>query len=335
MTKIINGVLNDYLPKIIGGLKMKIVCFGGGNGIPKALLPGLKKQDAEITTVTSMADNGGSTGQLRKDFNVLPPGDIRRHLISLSQAPQWKKDLFAFRFGHEEFDGGHKGHSFGNIFIAGLEYVLKDYEKALVIVHEFLEIKGQCLPATVGKTQVCAELENGEVVEGEDEIDVPKKHEASLKIKKIFLKPEVDAYKPALDAIDAAEMILIGPGDLYSSLLPCFLPEKMAEHVKKSAAKKIFICPAMTKIGETDNFSIEKFADEVEKYIGCGLDAVIYNCGKPEKNRIDEYKKDEPSAGEPLTGNKDGKFVGVDILAESGGIVYDTDKLVKAIMGLK
>ena len=227
---------------------MKIVCFGGGNAMPKAVLAGLKKYDVDITTVTLMVDSGGSTGQLRRDFNVLPPGDIRRHLLALSNASQLKKDLFAFRFGHEEFDGGHKGHSFGNIFIVSLEYLLKDYEKALDVVHQFLEVKGRCLPATVEKTHVFAVLDNGETVEGEDEIDVPKKHDPNLKIKEIFLKPDVKAYPPVLDAIKQADLIVIGPGDMYSSLLPCFLPKGMVEALKESKARKVFICPPMTKL---------------------------------------------------------------------------------------
>ena len=119
----------------------KIVCLGGGNVVPKLLLEPLKKYPVKITGVTSMVDNGGSAGQLREDFNVLPPGDIRRHFIALSNAPQWKKDLFKFRFGREEFEGGHKGHNFANVFIGGLEYILKDYRKVLKIVHDFMELK--------------------------------------------------------------------------------------------------------------------------------------------------------------------------------------------------
>lgn len=316
---------------------MNIICFGGGNAMPKAVLPGLKKHGLNITTVTSMVDNGGSTGQLRKDFNVLPPGDIRRHFIALSQAPSWKKELFAFRFGHEEFGGGHKGHSFGNVFIAGLEYVLKDYEKTLEIVHDFLEINGKCLPATIQKTQVHAILENGQTVEGEDEIDVPKKHNASLRIEKVFLNPAVEAYKPVLGAIDEADMILIGPGDLYSSLLPCFLPAKIANHAQTTKAKKVFVCPAMTKIGETGGFSVKTFADEVEKYLGCSLDYVIYNSTAPDRKRVDDYKKEDSSVDELVMVDRNldtRKFIGADILSNSGPIIHDSDKLANIVLKL-
>ncbi len=312
----------------------KFVCFGGGNAMPKAVLSGLKKYGFDITTVTSMVDSGGSTGQLRKDFDVLPPGDIRRHLLALSQAPQWKKDLFAFRFGHEVFDGGHKGHNFANIFIAGLEYILKDYGKALEITHQFLEVKGRCLPATIGKTNIFAVLENGAIAEGEDEIDVPKNHDGNLKIEKIFLKPEAEAYKQALDAVKQADAITIGPGDLYSSLLPCFLPKGMQDAMKASGAKKIFICPAMTKFGETNGFTVLDFANEAEKYAGCELDFVIYNTGAPSDERVNSYKEKEPSIRNlvEVNGGLDkGKFIGADILADSGDIVYDPGKLSRVI----
>ncbi len=315
---------------------MKVVCFGGGNALPKAVLSGLKKYNIEITTITSMVDSGGSTGQLRKDFDVLPPGDIRRHLVALSEAPKWKKDLFNFRFGHEDFGGGHIGHSFGNVFIAGLEYILKDYEKVLEIVHEFLEVKGRCLPATIEKTNLYAVLENGEVIEGEDEIDVPKKHDPNLKIKEIFLEPKVKAYEKAVEAVEKSDGIVIGPGDLYSSILPCFLPEGMSDAIRKSWAKKIFICPPLTKLGETNDFSVLDFEREVEKYIKSQLDFIIYNTQIPSEERIQKYKKKEKWVQGIVkiddTLNKE-KFIGANLLTNSEeDIVYDTDKVAKLII---
>ncbi len=314
---------------------MKVVCFGGGNAMPKAVLKGLKNYDVDVTTVTSMVDSGGSTGQLRQDFNVLPPGDIRRHLLALSNAPQWKKDLFGFRFGREEFEGGHKGHSFGNVFLAGLEHTLQDYEKVLDVAHQFLEVKGRCLPATVEKTHVFAVLENGEIVEGEDEIDVPKKHDGNLNIKEIFLKPEVSAYPPVLDATAQADLIIIGPGDLYSSLLPCFLPKGISEAIRESKAKKIFVSPAMTKFGETNDFSVLDFSNEVEKYIHCKLDYVIYNTEIPPEERINKYKEEESSVIKVVEANavSDSRCVGERLLT-SDSVVYDPSKLSFVIMKL-
>jgi len=317
-------------------MALKIVAFGGGNAMPKAVLAGLRKLNVEITTVTSMVDNGGSTGQLRKDFNVLPAGDIRRHLIALSAAPQWKKDLFAFRFGHEEFGQGHRGHSFGNVFLAGLEYITNDYGKALQIAHEFLEVKGKCLPATIDKVQLMAELENGQVVEGEDEIDVPQKHNSKLRIKRIFLKPEAKAYSAVIEAIKNVDVITIGPGDVYTSSLPCLLPKGIVEALKSTKAKKILVCNAMTKLGETQGFTVKDFAAETEKYMKCALDFVLFNTALPD-SRIASQRKEEPMQLGPVKINKglsSAKFIGKDLLRNSGLVVYDADKVAAAIIEL-
>ncbi|MCK4919179.1 MAG: YvcK family protein [Candidatus Pacebacteria bacterium] len=314
-----------------------VVCFGGGSAMPKAILSSLVNYPVKITSITSMVDNGGSTGQLREDFGVLPPGDIRRHILALSNAPQWKKELWNFRFGREVFDGGHKGHNFANVFMTGLEKNLGDYGKVLEFVHEFMEVKGNALPATVEQTQICAELENGEIVKGEDEIDVPKTHNPNLKIKKVYLNPKVESYKPSLDAITNADLIIIGPGDLYSSIIPCFLSKEISQAFQKSKAKKIYVCNTMTKLGETNNFSISDFSNEVEKYIGTTLDFVIYNTKTPSTKIIKEYKKQQPTVLEIVKSDiemNEKKFIGKDVLEDSGAIVYDSKKIVELIMSL-
>jgi len=318
-------------------MNKKAVCFGGGSAVPKTILTPLKRYSVDITAITSMVDNGGSTGQLRADFNVLPPGDIRRHILALSEAPDWKKEFWQFRFGREIFSGGHKGHSFSNAFIAGLEISLKDYSKVLEVVNEFMEVKGKALPATVKQTQVYAELENGEIAKGENEIDVPQKHNPDLKIKRVFLEPEANAYQPSLDAIIEADLIIIGPGDLYSSIIPCFLMKGMKEAFNKTKAKKIMVCNTMTKHGETNNFSVLDFANETEKYIGCPLDFVIYNAKIPPMERINKYKRREPGILDVVkidNGLNDKKFIASNILINDGLIVYDPDELIKIIMRL-
>lgn len=316
----------------------KIVCFGGGNALPKVVLTELKRYSVEITSVTSMTESGGSTGQLRKDLNILPPGDISRHLVALSKAPRWKKGLFYSRFGREKFPGGHIGHRFGTIFIAGLEYLLKDFEKALQFTHEFLEVKKhQALPATLRKTHIWATLENNQTIKGEDEIDVPKRHNPKLRIKKVFLRPKAEAYSPVLRAIKKADLIVIGPGDLYSSLIPCLLPKGIRETIRKSKTKKAFICNIMTKLGETNGFSVLDFANRIEKYMGCPLDFVLYNTRIPDKKRIKEYKKEEPLILDLVKIDKKldrKKFIGKNLLTKSGQIVHDSNKVVKILLKL-
>ena len=306
--------------------------------MPKAVLSELKKYPVHITSITSMVDDGGSSGQLRKDFNILPPGDIRRHILALSDAPNWKKKLWDFRFGHETFDGGHKGHNFANVFIGGLEHATGDYRITLEIAHNFLEVKKhRALPATIDKTQLVALLENGKEIFGENEIDIPKKHNENLKIEKIYLKPEAKAYLPVLKCIKRSDIIIIGPGDLYSSLLPCFLPQGISRAIKKSQAKKILVCNVMTKRGETNGFSVLDFANETEKYFGCQLDFVIYNSQIPSVKRIKETIKKEPYLQKLVAINKNldkKKFIETKILEKNSPLAYNSAKLIKVIMGL-
>lgn len=315
--------------------KQKIVCFGGGSAMPKVILSELKKHPIELSGIVSMVDSGGSSGFLRKELKVLPPGDIRRVFLSLSKAPKWKKDLFDFRYGKEKLDG-HQGHSVGNIFIAALESVNNDYGKALKQLHKFLEIKGKVLPATIEKTNLYAVLEYGKIISGETNIDIPK-HNPNLKIKKLRLQPKAKAYPPAIQEIKKADLIAIGPGDLYSSLIPIFLIDGIVETIQKNKAKKVFICNAMTKIGETNDFSVLDFTKEIEKYIGCPLNSVIYNNKIPEKKRIERYKKEHPELLNLVRVDKNldrKKFIGKNLLQKEGEIVYNSKKVVKEILNL-
>lgn len=312
----------------------KVVCFGGGNGIPKLILEPLKDLNIDLIAVSSMADCGGSAGAIREEFNVLSPGDIRRHLLALSEAEDWKKKLWNFRFAKDiEISPLHKGHNFANVFIGGLESLLGDYEKVLAICHEFLKVKGTVLPATLDKVQVIAELEDGSLAEGEDEIDLGQNHNRNLSIKRAYLDPKGKVYAKTADAIKAADYIVIGPGDMYSSIIPCFLSSEMKDAVRKSKAKKIFICPAMTKLGETQGYSVKDCADKVEEYLGASLDLVIYNNNISDKKRIEKFKEemkdefvlDPPQFNSSL--DKD-KFIGKDLLLESGEMKYDKKKLI-------
>ena len=315
-----------------------IVCFGGGNLIPQVLLEPLKKYPVKIFSVTSMTDNGGSTGQLRKDLGILPAGDISRHLVALSNAPQWKKDLFYLRFGRERFVGGHVGYRFGTLFISLTEYITKDFKKALEVASNFLELKKhKALPATINKVQLMAELEDGEIIKGEDEIDIPKRHNPKLRIKKLFLRPKAKIYLETKKAIMGADIIILGPGDLYSSVVPCLLPEGMKEVFKKTKAKKILICNTITKLGETNNFSVLDFTREIEKYIGCPLDFILYHNKKIRKETIKKCKKVIPLALNPVQINKNlpkTKFIGDDFLVKKGFPTFNSKKIINRIFKL-
>jgi len=314
--------------------KMKIVCLGGGNLVPKVLLGPLKKYPVRLTGITSMVDNGGAVNVFRKQFNVLPPSDIRRHVLALSNASKWKKDLWTFRFGNESYGAWHKGQNFANAFIAGLEFNLKSHSKAMAIVSEFMELgDNRALPMIIEKTNIFAEMENGQIIEGECEIELAQNHNANLKIKKLFQKPESKMFSEAKKAVLEADLIIIGPGDLYSSTIPCFLPKDAPAIIKKAKGKKILISNSISRKGETQGFSIGSFAAEVEKYMGSPLDFVLYHNKPINADLMAKYAKEEAMVCEPLKIDSDlpkDKFIGADIL-KKGEFAYDPQKVISNI----
>jgi uncharacterized cofD-like protein len=269
---------------------------------------------------------------LRKEYKIISPGDIRRALIALANTSPVIEELFNFRFQ----TGFLKGHNFANLFITALELRTGDYGKAIKEVSKFLHIKHEVLPATLDNSHLYAILENGKVVCGETNIDIPK-HNGNLKIKKLFLKPKAKAYPKSLEAIKSADLIVIGPGDLYSSLAQILLTEGIPETIQKSKAKRVYICNLMTKYGETNNFSVFDFTKEIEKYIGCRLDYVIYNNFIPKKERVRKYKKEHPELLDLVKIDKNlpkPKFIGKNLLLKSGPIEHDPKKVVKILISL-
>lgn len=311
----------------------KIVCMGGGNAMPKAVLTGLKNYPVKISAICAMLDSGGSAGRLRKDFNIVSPGDIRRALIALSNTSPVIEELFNYRFQA----GKLKGHNFANLFITALELATNSYDKTIKEVSRFLNVKHRVFPVTLDNANLYAVLSNGKTVFGETNIDIPK-HNRKLTIKKVFLKPKARAYPKAIEAIKKADLIIIGPGDLYSSLSQILLTEGIPEAVKKSRAKKIYICNIMTKAGETNKFSVSDFAREIEKFLKEDLDFVIYNNKKPSSERLKKYKKKHPellnlvAIDKKMPLNK--KFIGADIILSSGEVSHDSKKLAKIILSL-
>ena len=324
----------------------RIVCFGGGNAMPKTVLTGLKNYPVKLSVICAMLDSGGSAGRLRKDYKIVSPGDIRRALITLANTSSVIEDFFDYRFKTGEF----KGHNFANLFITALELATNNYEKTIKEIGRLLNIKHEVLPATLDNANLYAVLENGKIISGETNIDVPK-HKGNLKIKRAFLRPKARAYPRAITAIKKADLIVIGPGDLYSSIAQILLTEGMSEAIRKSKAKKVYICNLMTKYGETNNFTVLDFVKEIEKYLQGPVDYVVYNTKQPSEKRLFNYKKtyNPPFVSEKslhsapilldlvkfdkgMTQNK--KFIGVDLLPLSGPIIHRPDKLAKVIMNL-
>lgn len=313
-------------------LNKKIVCLGGGNAMPKTVLTGLKKYPVKISVICAMLDSGGSAGRLRKDYKIVSPGDIRRAFIALANTSPIIEDLFNYRFQAGEL----KGHNFANLLITALEFSAGDYEKTIKEVSKLLNIKHQVLPVTLDKANLHAILENGQIIRGETNIDIPK-HNGNLKIKKVFLKPKARVYPKALEVINNADLITIGPGDLYSSLAQILLTEGISEAIRKSKAKKVYICNLMTKYGETNNFTVLDFATEIEKFLGGNLDYVIYNIFFPSKENIKKYRREHPELLNLVKINENlpkGKFIGKNLLSSSGAVIHDPNKLAKIILNL-
>lgn len=310
----------------------RIVCLGGGNAMPKAVLSGLKKYPVKISAVCAMLDTGGSAGRLRRDYKIVSPGDIRRAFLALANTSPIIENLFNYRFEN----GQLAGHNLANLFITALELATNDYQKVLSEMGKLLNVSHQVLPVTLEKSTLFAVLEDGKIIAGETNIDKPK-HNGRLKIKRVFLRPQIKAYPPALKAIKEADLIVIGPGDLYSSLAQILLAKGISETIKKSKAKIAYICNLANKYGETNDFSVRKFSDEIEKYLGQELDYVVYNNFVPIDSRIKKYLGQHPELIS-LVGVDPGlpreKFLGRNLLPDRGLIEHDSQKLVKVIVKL-
>ncbi|MBU1147259.1 MAG: YvcK family protein, partial [Candidatus Omnitrophica bacterium] len=203
---------------------------------------------SNITAIVTVADDGGSSGRLREQFDILPPGDIRNCLVALADTEPLMRDLFQFRFGNES---ELKGHSFGNLFITALSKVTGDFEKAIKESSKVLAIRGKVIPSTFDKVQLVAEHHNGQKTKGETKIV-----EQQSPIKRIFLDPvNCTPSKESFEAIDDADIIILGPGSLYTSVIPNLLVTGIADRVALSPAPKVYVCNVMTQPGETDNYT--------------------------------------------------------------------------------
>ena len=256
--------------------------MGGGTGT-FVVLSGLKQHDVDLGVIVNMMDSGGSTGRLRVQLGVLPPGDIRQCFVALSEAPDLWRRLFLYRFE----SGDLEGHNFGNIFISALEKVSKNYDEVLETAGFVLKTKGKVLPVTHEKTHLCVEYENGKILKEEASID-ENLHEES-KIKNAFLEPEVSAYPSAISRILESDLIVIGPGDLYTSIIPLFLVKGMKEALQNTKAKLVYVVNLMTKSGQTFRYTAHDHINDIEKYIGRPLDSIIMHNGIIDKNIIDWY----------------------------------------------
>lgn len=251
----------------------KIAVIGGGTGL-STMLKGLKKYTQNITAIVTVADNGGSSGKIREEMGIVPPGDIRNCLVALANTEPIMEKLLQYRFT----EGSLEGQNFGNLLIATLTDITGSFEKAVHVTSRVLAITGSVLPVTLEDVHLCARFEDGTQIKGETEIVAYGKQNGSA-ICNIELEPrDPEPTHKAYKALMNADLIVLGPGSLYTSIIPNLLVSQMCSWIKKSSAKKIYISNIMTQPGETSNLTLEEHIQVLESYLGKQvLDVVVIN----------------------------------------------------------
>jgi len=308
----------------------RIVAIGGGTGMP-TLLRGLKEVTDNITAVVNVVDDGGSSGRLRRDLGILPPGDFRNNLVALSEVEPLMAELFQHRF---EGSGDLEGHSFGNLFLVAMTDVTGSFEHAIRESSRVLAVRGKVLPSSLEDIELYAELQNGEIVRGESVI--PR---TPVPLKRVFMKPaHAPAYPEAISEIIGADVIVLGRGSLFTSIMPPLLVEDIARAVKNNrTAVKVYVCNVATQPGETDGYGVVDHVRALQSHIGSGLfDYVLYNSNlagekeiRPEWG-VTAVRFDEAAAARFTKI----EFVPADVVRDDNPLRHDPVKLANAVMEL-
>jgi uncharacterized cofD-like protein len=251
--------------------ELRVVTIGGGTGL-STLLRGLKRHNVAITAIVTVGDDGGSSGRLRTEFNMPAPGDIRNCLVALADSEALVSDLFQYRFEAEE--SSLDGHSFGNLFITAMTKVSGSFERAIIESSKVLNIRGAVLPSSLDNITLAAEMKDGQIVRGESAIS----HQPGG-INRIFVEPDhAEAYDPAVVAILSADIIVLGPGSLYTSVIPNLLVEGIAHALRFAPAEKVYVCDVATQPGETDGYTVADHLRALQKHVhGLPVDRVLIN----------------------------------------------------------
>lgn len=309
--------------------KIKIVAIGGGTGL-SVLLRGLKNYPLEITAIVTVADDGGSSGKIRSDMNIPSPGDIRNVVAALSDVEPYLEKMFQYRFDIGEI----KGHPVGNLMIASMADIYGDFSTAVKIMSKILNVKGTVLPTTNDIATLNAIMKDGTIVSGESSIT-----KYGGQIEKIYITPNtVQPTKDVLKAINAADYIIMGPGSLYTSIIPNLVIKGIAENIVKSSSKKIYVSNVMTQHGETDNYSVSDHVKAINKHLNENIfDVVIANSKKITGDILEHYKHSKQDEvfldfDELTKMNIEVKYADDVIKIEKNKIVrHNTDKVAELI----
>ncbi|MGH7237070.1 MAG: gluconeogenesis factor YvcK family protein [Candidatus Saccharimonadales bacterium] len=261
----------------------KVAVIGGGSGCFN-LLQAFKRENWDLSALVNMADNGGSSGVLRDELGVLPPGDIRQCLVALSQSPKMR-DLFSDRFD----TGGLKGQSFGNLFLSATQEMTDNFGQAVALAGEVLRVAGRVIPITNDDVQLVAKLADGRIINGEYQV-AQADMKGNGQRAELSLRPRANLSADARAAIGQADLIVIAPGNLYGSLAPALIVGGLQEALAKTSARIVYICNLVTKPGQTDGYKVHDYAGEIERFIGRPLlDWVIYNIETPAPEVLKKY----------------------------------------------
>lgn len=308
---------------------IKVVVIGGGTGLPN-LIRGLKKYSNQITAIVTVADNGGSTGLLRKEFDMLAPGDIRRCITALSCNEELFSDLFEYRFSKDKKIFG--GHTLGNIWLTALTNHYDSFEKAIEVTSEIFQTAGRVVPSTLDNVELSIEYDKGVILKGECHLD-----EEMEKVKRVFFDgKKVKAYEEAVKDIKSADLIVIGPGSLYGSLIPNLIIEDISKTIAgNKKAIKLYVANCSTERTQTRNFSIADHIKTIDEHAGRRLfDYCLVN------SKIVSQSKEEEKLGEinNITTDQNEingvKIVKEDVVSEKNPLYHDSAKLAKAIIDL-
>lgn len=309
---------------------MKRVCVIGGGTGSYTVLTGLKNYDLDISAIVAMSDDGGSSGKLRDEFGILPPGDVRKCITALSESSDIMRNLFQYRFEK----GSVQGHAMGNLLITALREITGSDYSAIKAACRIFSVNGSVIPVTLDTVKLCAELEDGQIIYGESNIDFPQ-HDGSLKIRRLFFDNKAEANQDAISALANADLIVIGPGDLYGSIISNFLVEGICNAIINSKAKKVYVCNVMTKYGETLGFNTADFYNTIVSYLGrdC-IDYFIINNARINNDLLQNYllESSEPVSIEPIEINA--KSIECDIASQTSIVRHDPKKLAAVIVSL-
>ncbi len=315
----------------------KVVVIGGGTG-NFVVLRGLKRYNVDLSAIVSMADDGGSTGILRDELGVLPPGDVRQCLVALSNSSRLMRSLMNYRFE----SGGLEGHSFGNILLSALEKVTGSFEKAVEETGRILSIKGKVIPVTTNEVRLHMVLEDNGLLRGEKEILFSNRPLNNFK--SIYLEPFPKANPRAIDELMNADLIIFGPGGLYTSLIPNLLVEGISKALRDTKAKKVFVVNLMNKKKQTPNFKISDYLRSIKQFLGRDIfDHILFNSNPPPKNLLESYQdeaelirkdlEDDRIISADLLDIEEQEFNQFDKIAKTRALIrHDSHKLAKEIM---